>query len=126
MEGYFTTRKPRGTPIRFVAFGDNSYGDPGQRAIAWHAHQARPDFVMNTGDNVYEHGLDSEYIRYFFPIYNADVGSPQTGAPLLRSVPFYTGLPTTTWKAKTRTSIRLPTLRWPPMRWVTTRRCICR
>src|SRR5262249_30640829 len=23
-EGYFTTRKPRGTPIRFVAFGDNS------------------------------------------------------------------------------------------------------
>lgn len=92
VEGYFTTRKPRGTPIRFVAFGDNSYGDAGQRAIAWHAHQARPDFVMNTGDNVYEHGLDSEYIRYFFPIYNADVGSPQTGAPLLRSVPFYTVL----------------------------------
>jgi len=92
VEGYFTTRKPRGTPIRFVAFGDNSFGDPGQRAIAWHAHQARPDFVMNTGDNVYESGLDSEYTRYFFPIYNADVGSPQTGAPLLRSVPFYTVL----------------------------------
>jgi hypothetical protein len=47
---------------------------------------------MNTGDNVYESGLDSEYIRYFFPIYNADIGSPQTGAPLLRSVPFYTVL----------------------------------
>jgi len=92
VEGYFTTRKPRGTAIRFVAFGDNSYGDPGQRAVAWYAHQARPDFVMNTGDNVYESGLDSEYIRYFFPIYNADVGSPQTGAPLLRSVPFYTVL----------------------------------
>jgi hypothetical protein len=92
VEGFFTTRKPRGTAIRFVAFGDNSYGDPGQRAVAWHAHQARPDFVMNTGDNVYESGLDSEYIRYFFPIYNADVGSPQTGAPLLRSVPFYTVL----------------------------------
>lgn len=92
VEGYFTTRKPRGTPIRFVAFGDNSYGDPGQRAVAWYAYQARPDFVMNTGDNVYESGLDSEYIKYFFPIYNADVGSPQTGAPLLRSVPFYTVL----------------------------------
>jgi hypothetical protein len=92
VEGYFTTRKPRRTPVRFVAFGDNSFGDPGQRAIAWLAYQARPDFVMNTGDNVYEGGLDSEYIRYFFPIYNADVGSPQTGAPLLRSVPFYTVL----------------------------------
>ncbi len=92
VEGYFTTRKPRGTAIRFVAFGDNSYGDPGQRAVAWYAHQARPDFVMNTGDNVYESGLDSEYIKYFFPIYNADLGSPQTGAPLLRSVPFYTVL----------------------------------
>jgi acid phosphatase type 7 len=92
LEGYFTTRKPRGTPIRFVAFGDNSYGDPGQRAVAWYAYQARPDFVMNTGDNVYEHGLDSEYIRYFFPIYNVDVGSPKAGAPLLRSVPFYTVL----------------------------------
>jgi hypothetical protein len=92
IEGYFATRKPRGTPIKFVAFGDNSYGDPGQRAVAWQAHQSHPDFVMNTGDNVYESGLDSEYIRYFFPIYNADVGSPQTGAPLLRSVPFYTVL----------------------------------
>jgi len=92
VEGYFTTRKPRGTPIRFVAFGDNSYGDPGQRAIAWYAYQARPDFVMNTGDNVYESGLDSEYIKYFFPVYNTDVGGPTTGAPLIRTVPFYTVL----------------------------------
>jgi hypothetical protein len=45
---------------------------------------------MNTGDNVYESGLDEEYQRYFFPIYNADVASPSVGAPLLRSVPFYT------------------------------------
>ena len=47
---------------------------------------------MNTGDNVYEGGLDTEYAKYFFPIYNADVGGPRTGAPLLRSVPFYTVL----------------------------------
>ena len=47
-EGYFTTRKPRGTPTRFVAFGDNSYGDISDHAIAYHAYQARPDFVMNT------------------------------------------------------------------------------
>ena len=89
-EGYGTTRKPRGSAVRFVAFGDNSYGEVGQRAIAYWAYRARPDFVMNTGDNVYESGLDDEYQRYFFPVYNADVASPGIGAPLLRSVPFYT------------------------------------
>jgi acid phosphatase type 7 len=92
VEGFLTTRRPRGAATRFVSFGDNAYGDPGQRAIAWYAHQMRPDFVMNTGDNVYEGGLDTEYAKYFFPIYNADVGGPRTGAPLLRSVPFYTVL----------------------------------
>jgi hypothetical protein len=89
-EGYFTTRKPRGAPIRFVAFGDNSCGAIGDRAIAFQAYRARPDFVMNTGDNVYECGLDHEYARSFFPVYNADAAGQAIGAPLLRSVPFYT------------------------------------
>jgi hypothetical protein len=89
-EGYATTRTPRGHKIRLVAFGDNSAGTASDHAIAYYAYQARPDFVMNTGDNVYERGLDHEYSRYFFPVYNADVASPATGAPLLRSVPFYT------------------------------------
>ena len=89
-EGYFATRKKRGESTRFVAFGDNSYSDPGQRAIAYHAYRAHPDLIVNTGDNVYEGGLDSEYAEYFFPVYNADTPDPKVGAPLLRSVPFYT------------------------------------
>ena len=89
IEGYFTTRKPRGKKVRFVAFGDNSLGQISDRAIAYQAYQARPDFVMNTGDNVYNGGLDNEYARYFFPVYNADIAGPRIGAPLLRSVPFY-------------------------------------
>ena len=44
---------------------------------------------MNTGDKVYKGGLDNEYIRYFFPVYNAQIPDPQIGAPLLRSIPFY-------------------------------------
>ena len=91
-EGYFTTRKKRGERIRFVAFGDNAYGDPGEKAVAYHAYQAHPDFIMNTGDNVYEHGRDSEYEQFFFPVYNADKADPAVGAPLLRSVPFYSVL----------------------------------
>ncbi len=89
-EGYFTTRQPRGRKIRFAAFGDNAFGEPGERAIAYQAYRANPDFIQNTGDNVYESGLDTEYSRHFFPVYNADFASPGIGAPLLRSVPFYT------------------------------------
>lgn len=88
-EGYFTTRQPRGRMIRFAAFGDNSFGEPGERAVAFHTYRAHPDFIMNVGDNVYESGLDNEYTRHFFPVYNADAASPDIGAPLLRSIPFY-------------------------------------
>jgi hypothetical protein len=90
VEGYFSTRKKRGQKTRFVSFGDNSYGDISDRAVAYQAFRAMPDFVMNTGDNVYESGLDDEYARYFFPIYNADQAGSRIGAPLLRAVPFYT------------------------------------
>ena len=90
LEGFFTTRKPRGEKVRFVSFGDNSFGEVSDRAIAYQAFLAHPDFVMNTGDNVYENGLDNEYAGYFFPVYNADQAGPRIGAPLLRSVPFYT------------------------------------
>jgi len=89
-EGYFTTRKPRGAPARFVSFGDNSVGEPSERAIACQAYRSLPDFVLNTGDNVYGSGLDQEYARNFFPVYNADRSAPDVGAPLLRSIPFYT------------------------------------
>ena len=90
MEGFFTTRKGRGTAVRFATFGDNSYGDISDRAVAHQAWLSRPDFVMNTGDNVYDGGLDNEYNRFFFPVYNSDTPGPRLGAPLLRSVPFYT------------------------------------
>jgi hypothetical protein len=90
VEGFFTTRKPRGRKTRFVVFGDNAFGDISDRNIAYQAYLARPDFVVNTGDNVYENGLVGEYYRFFFPICNSDVAGPRQGAPLLRSVPFYT------------------------------------
>ncbi|WP_395090396.1 metallophosphoesterase [Armatimonas sp.] len=89
-EGWFTTQKPRCVKTRFVAFGDNSFGDISDRMIAYQAFKALPDFVLNTGDNVYEDGTDDEYARHFFPVYNSEIAGPRIGAPLLRSVPFYT------------------------------------
>ncbi len=88
-KGWFTAVKPRGSATRFVAFGDNSYGDVSDRMNAYQAWKLRPDFIMNTGDNVYPEGSDSQYARHFHPVYNADVAGPRVGAPLLRSVPFY-------------------------------------
>ena len=110
-EGYFTTRQPRGQKIRFVSFGDNSYGDISDRAIAFHTYRQNPDFVMNCGDNVYESGTDDEYQRYFFPVYNADLAGERVGAPLLRSVPFYTVIANHDVQARTRAAMRSPTSR---------------
>ena len=92
LKGFFTTRQPRHSSTRFVAFGDNSNGSASDHRIAFQAWKAHPDFVMNTGDNVYDAGLNSDYENKFFPVYNSDKIGAEHGAPLLRSVPFYTVL----------------------------------
>jgi 3',5'-cyclic AMP phosphodiesterase CpdA len=75
-------------PHRFVVFGDCGVNTAEQRAVAFQAYEARPDFVMITGDIVYDRGRISEYREKFWPIYNADQAAPSQGAPLLRSTVF--------------------------------------
>src|SRR5580658_8112667 len=48
-----------------------------------------PDIVVNTGDNVYTYGSEGSYRDFFFPVYNSDVDSNETGAPILRSKLFF-------------------------------------
>ena len=48
-----------------------------------------PDFILNTGDNVYTYGSEGNYRDFFFPVYNSDVNSNETGAPILRSKLFF-------------------------------------
>ncbi|MDX1934795.1 MAG: metallophosphoesterase [Capsulimonadales bacterium] len=91
-EGFFTTRKKPGRKARFVVFGDNSFGDISDRHIAYQCYLQKPDFVVNTGDTVYDNGLINEFTRLFLPVHNADVAHPRVGAPILRSVLFYTVL----------------------------------
>ena len=78
-------RKGPGQPHRFVAFGDGGIDGPAQRAIARRALRARPDFVFIAGDLVYFKGRMAEYLDKFFPIYNADATSTDSGASLLRT-----------------------------------------
>ena len=81
-------RMPFDAPYRFAALGDGGAGTPAQKQIAFQAYQAKPDFVVLTGDIVSERGTISEYRQNFFPVYNADKADPAVGAPLTRSTLF--------------------------------------
>ena len=48
-----------------------------------------PDFVLDTGDNVYTEGTEDNYRDFFFPVFNSDQDSNETGAPILRSKLFF-------------------------------------
>jgi hypothetical protein len=73
---------------RFVVFGDCGAGTPEETSIAYRTFLSKPDYVMITGDIVYEKGLASEYRENYWPIYNSDNASPSEGAPLMRSTLF--------------------------------------
>ena len=80
--------KPAGKKSRIVVFGDCSVNSVEQKAIAYQTYQVKPDYVFVTGDIVYSRGRVSEYREKYFPVYNADAASPDTGAPLIRSTVF--------------------------------------
>ena len=84
-EGEAKAKPASGRSQRFVAFGDGAAGTPGQKKIAYQTFQAKPDYVLLTGDMVYFRGRIGEYRSKFFPIYAAPEASPDLGAPLLSS-----------------------------------------
>jgi uncharacterized repeat protein (TIGR01451 family) len=49
----------------------------------------RPDLALNTGDNVYNAGSEGSYRDFWMPVWNSDVDSNESGAPFVRSIPYY-------------------------------------
>jgi uncharacterized repeat protein (TIGR01451 family) len=49
----------------------------------------RPDLALNTGDNVYTQGAEGSYRDFWFPVWNSDTDSNDTGAPFIRSIPLF-------------------------------------
>jgi uncharacterized repeat protein (TIGR01451 family) len=47
------------------------------------------EFILDTGDNVYNEGTEDNYRDFFFPVYNSDTDSNETGAPIIRSLLFF-------------------------------------
>lgn len=82
-----TTAKSKGTPMRFVVFGDSGVDSQPQKDAALLAFNEKPDFVVVTGDLVYPAGQIEDYRKKWFPIYNADEPNKRHGAPMMRSVP---------------------------------------
>jgi len=79
------TRSGADQPYRFVVTGDMGADTPQERRIVYQISRVNPDFFALAGDLVYSNGLMSEARQKYFPIYNAPVASPETGAPLIRS-----------------------------------------
>lgn len=86
-EGQSKTSKDNSTNYHFAVFGDAGYGSAAQRKVAYQTYLSKPEFIVITGDIAYKHGRLSEYRANFYPVYNNDKASPETGAPLMRSVP---------------------------------------
>jgi uncharacterized repeat protein (TIGR01451 family) len=50
---------------------------------------APSNLILNTGDNVYNEGTEDNYRDFFFPVYNSDQDTNESGAPILRSKLFF-------------------------------------
>jgi hypothetical protein len=58
-------------------------------SLAGEPRRPEPNFALNTGDNVYTFGAEASYRDFWMPVWNSDSDSNQTGAPFIRSKPFY-------------------------------------
>lgn len=72
------TAATRGTPFRFLVFGDSGNGSNGQAALAAIMADRHPALVIHTGDLVYPDGAIEDYLMNFWV--------PNT--TMIRSTPF--------------------------------------
>ncbi len=90
-EGYFPV-DPNVTPslvIDYEARIAHLIYDAANIQLANQPSRPEPDFILNTGDNVYNEGTEDNYRDFFFPVFNSDQDSNETGAPIIRSKLFF-------------------------------------
>ncbi len=84
-EGEVAAPKTEKQAYTFAVFGDCGRNTPQQAKISYQTYLKRPDFLVLTGDIVYNSGRISEYQKNFFPFYTGKTASPETGSPLISS-----------------------------------------
>jgi uncharacterized repeat protein (TIGR01451 family) len=90
-EGYFPV-VPNSSPARIIDYEAriaHLINNAAKISLVNQPSRPDPDFVVNTGDNVYNEGTEDNYRDFFFPVFNSDLDSNETGAPLLRSKLFF-------------------------------------
>ncbi len=88
--GTVVTRKSATNAVEFVVVGDTGDGKADERKIAFQIGRAAPEFAVIVGDIVYPRGTVKEYLKNFWGPYNNTIeASPETGAPVMGTVPFY-------------------------------------
>ncbi|MSR43049.1 MAG: hypothetical protein EXS19_03315 [Pedosphaera sp.] len=88
--GVVAARKSATNTVQFVVVGDTGDGKADERKIAYQIGRAAPEFAVIVGDIVYPRGTVKEYLRNFWGPYNNTVDAgPDTGAPVMGTVPFY-------------------------------------
>ena len=90
-EGYFPV-VPNSTPARIVDYEAriaHLVYNAANIQLPDQATRPEPDFIVDTGDNVYNEGTEDNYRDFFFPVFNSDLDSNETGAPIIRSKLFF-------------------------------------
>ncbi len=90
-EGFFPA-VPNSNPARIVDYEAriaHLIFDAANIELSGEPRLPEPDFIVNTGDNVYTEGTEDNYRDFFFPVFNSDQDSNETGAPILRSKLFF-------------------------------------
>jgi uncharacterized repeat protein (TIGR01451 family) len=90
-EGFFPT-VPNSTPARVVDYEAriaHLINNSSDISLTNQPNRPTADLILDTGDNVYNEGTEDNYRDFFFPVYNADQDSNETGAPILRSKLFF-------------------------------------
>lgn len=90
-EGYFPVA-PNTTPATVVDYEAriaHLIYDAPNLAVPGVPHLPPSNLILDTGDNVYNEGTEDSYRDFFFPVYNSDTDSNETGAPIMRSRLFF-------------------------------------
>jgi hypothetical protein len=90
-EGYFPVA-PSTTPATIVSYEAriaHLIYNAGNIPLPGSPSRPQADFVLNTGDNVYNQGSEGNYRDFFFPVFNNNIDSNETGAPIMRSLLYF-------------------------------------
>jgi uncharacterized repeat protein (TIGR01451 family) len=90
-EGYFPV-VPNSNPVTIVDYEAriaHLIYNAGSIPLPGSASRPQADFILNSGDNIYNQGSEDNYRDFFFPVLNNNVDSNETGAPILRNLLYF-------------------------------------